>query len=157
MIRLVFDQKEVIGAWVARQVEQTASWGDFYAMGAEEAGKIVAGIVFNNFNGSNATCHIAVDKPGRYLIDLLRRGAEYAFIQCRLNRLTGLVESDNTKAIKLDLHMGFEREFTMRQAGSNGQDIEVLVLWPQAFRYWTNEHKAILRSRSDRRERTGSG
>jgi RimJ/RimL family protein N-acetyltransferase len=157
MIRLVFDQKEVIAAWVARQVEQTASWGDFYAMGAEENGTIIAGIVFNGFNGVNATCHIAVNKSGRYLIDLLRHGADYAFLHCGLKRLTGLVESDNAKAIKLDLHMGFEREFTMRQAGSKGQDIEVLVLWPESFRYWTDEHKAILRGRSDRRERTRSG
>jgi len=135
MIDLVFDQKQRVGQWVAEQVEQTASWGDFYAMGAEQDGELIAGVVFNNFNEANATVHIAVKKSGRYLIELLRHCALYAFSTCGLKRLTGLVESGNKKALKLDYHMGFEHEFTMKHAGTDGQDIEVLVLWPENFRY----------------------
>ena len=51
---LIFDDKERVGAWVAEQVEQRAEWGSFYAMGAEVDGKIVSGVVFNNFNECNA-------------------------------------------------------------------------------------------------------
>jgi len=146
MKALVFDRKVEIGQWVAEQVEQTASWGDFYAMGAvdEITGEIVAGIVFNNFNTSNATCHIAVTKPGKYLVELLRHAAEYAFIHCGLKRVTGLIESGNRKALRLDYHMGFEHEFRMEQAGTDGQDIEVLVLWPQNFRLWSDEQLAKI-------------
>ena len=32
-------------------------------MGAEVNGELVSGVVFNNFNESNSTCHIAVSKP----------------------------------------------------------------------------------------------
>lgn len=135
MAELIFDRKDAIGAWVADQTEQTCTWGDFYAMGAVENGEIVAGIVFNNFNDSNATCHIAVKKSGRYLIDLLKHGAHYAFKVCGLKRLTGMVEEDNQKALFLDIKMGFIHEFTMDKAGSGGQDLHVLVLWPENFRY----------------------
>lgn len=133
--RLVFDQKDRIGQWVAEQVEQTASWGSFYAMGAEQDGELVAGIVFNNFNGSNATTHIAVAKPGKYLIPLLERAADYAFIQCKLNRLTGLVDTTNEKALKLDRHIGFEDEFVMKKAAPDGHDLQVFVLWPEKCRW----------------------
>jgi len=134
---LVFDESRNVGEWVAEQVEQESSWGDFYAMGVKntDTGEFVAGVVFNNYNTANATCHIAVKRTGRYLRELLVHGYKYAFKTCGLNRLTGLVESTNQKALKLDYHMGFEHEFTMKKAGRDGADIEVLVLWPENFRY----------------------
>ena len=130
---LIFNVKELVGTWVAEQVDQTASWGDFYAMGAEVNGKIVSGVVFNNFNESNATCHIAVSKPNRMFLELLDHAYSYAFGQCQLKRLTGLVASDNHKALRLDKHIGFIEEGVMRQAGRQGQDIIMLVLWPENY------------------------
>jgi len=132
--RLIFDDKKRVGAWVAEEVGQRTSWGSFYAMGAEVDGKIVSGVVFNNFNESNATAHIAVSKPNKLLLELLDHAViEYAFGTCGLKRLTGLVAEDNSKALKLDKHIGFEEEGVMKQAGSEGQDTILLVLWPQNY------------------------
>ena len=61
--RFIFDEKERVGSWVAERVGQLASWGDYYAMGAELDGELVSGVVYNNVGASNATCHIAVSKP----------------------------------------------------------------------------------------------
>ena len=130
---LVFDDKERVGAWVADQVDQTSSWGDLYAMGAEANGQIVSGVVFNNFNESNSTCHIAVSKPNRLFLELLDHAYSYAFGQCKLKRLTGLVASDNHKALRLDKHIGFVEEGVMAKAGRQGQDIITLVLWPENY------------------------
>ena len=125
-----------MGQWVADQVEQTASWGDFYAMGIEDdKGEILAGVVFNNFNGSNATAHIAVKRFTRLFPGLIEHACNYAFNQNKLNRLTGLVEADNEKALRLDWHIGFEVETTLRKAGSKGQDMIVLVMWPERCRW----------------------
>lgn len=132
--RLIFDEKERVGSWVADQVGQRSTWGSFYAMGAEVNGELVSGVVFNNFNESNATAHIACSKPNKLFLELLDHSALYAFKHCGLKRLTGLVEADNEKALKLDQHIGFEIEGVMRQAGSTGQDVIVLVLWPHNFR-----------------------
>jgi len=131
--RLIFDDKQRVGAWLAEQVGQQSSWGDFYAMGAEVDGELVAGFVFNNFTDSSATCHIAVSKPSKLFLELLDHGFNYAFNVCGLLRLTGLVEASNTKALKLDEHIGFERESVMRKAGTGGQDIIVLALWPENY------------------------
>ena len=132
--RLVFDDKKRVGAWVAEEVQQRSEWGSFYAMGAEIDGQLVSGIVFNNFNECNATAHIAVSKPTKLFLELLDHGFKYAFETCGLRRLTGLVEADNSKAIKLDKHIGFVEEGIMEKAGSEGQDMVVLVLWPRNYR-----------------------
>ncbi len=132
--RLIFDDKELVGEWVAKEVEQRCSWGEFYAMGAETDGQITSGVVFNNFNETNATCHIAVSKPNKLFLELLDHAALYAFKSCGLKRLTGFVEADNSKAIKLDKHIGFVEEGVMEKAGSEGQDMVMLVLWPQNYR-----------------------
>lgn len=130
---LVFDQKERVGAWVAEQVNQGASWGEFYAMGVERDGQITSGIVFHNFNPNNASCHIACTKPDKGFVELVDHAFLYAFQQCGLKRLTGLVESDNEKALKLDTHIGFVPEGVMKQAGTEGQDVVCLVLWPENY------------------------
>jgi len=131
---LVFDEKERVGDWVANQVGQVSSWGDFYAMGAELKGELVAGVVFNNFTGSSATAHIAVSKPTKGLMELLDHAFVYAFKTCELRRVTGLVEVENEKALILDKHIGFIEEGVMHEAGTDGQDIIVLVLWPENYR-----------------------
>jgi RimJ/RimL family protein N-acetyltransferase len=136
--RLIFDDSERVGAWVAEQVEQLSSWGGFYAMGAEKDGQIMGGVVFNNFNGSNATAHIAVSKPNKMFLELLDHAFVYAFETLGLRRLTGLVEADNSKALKLDKHIGFVEEGVMKHGGSDGQDMIVLVLWPENYRKGRN-------------------
>lgn len=133
--RFIFDDKHRVGAWVAGRTDQRCSWGDFYAMGAERDGEIVAGIVFNNFNGSNATCHIAISKPGKYLPSLFSEFCRYAFDVAGVNRLTGMVPSDMPKVLAFDKHLGFEEEFVMRGAAPGGADMHVLVMWREKCRW----------------------
>ena len=132
--RLVFNDKERIGGWVANRVGQMTSWGDFYAMGADLKGELAAGVVLNNFTPCSATVHLAVSKPTKLLSELLDHAFLYAFKTCKLRRLTGLVEANNGKSLKIIKHLGFVEEGVMREAGTDGQDIIVLVLWPESYR-----------------------
>lgn len=132
---LIFDQKERVGAWVAEQVEQTAEWGGFYAMGVEKDGEIVAGVVFNNFNGVNATVHIAITYRTRELVELFRHVCRYAFEHCGLKRLTGMVPISKPRVLAFDKHLGFEEEFVMAKAADDGGALVVLVLWPEKCRW----------------------
>ncbi len=72
MAHLVYDQKERIGAWVAAQVNQNADWGSFYAIGVMSGDNILAGVVINNYNGANATCHIAIAQQTKAIIPLFQ-------------------------------------------------------------------------------------
>jgi len=131
---LIFDDKQRVGDWVAAQMPNGARWHDYYAMGTERKGELVSGIVFENLNGYNANVHIAVKKPTKLFLELLDHAFVYAFETCGLKRVTGLVEADNTKAVQLDLHIGFQIEAVMKGAGSSGQDLLILVLWPENYR-----------------------
>ena len=100
--RLVIDDKARIGSWVAQQVGHTASWGSFYSMGIEQDGEIISGVVVHDFNGVNAVCHIAVKKTGKSLFKLLRATADYAFRQCKLKRLTGMVPASKPDVLAFE-------------------------------------------------------
>ena len=132
--QLVFDDKTRVGDWVANHVGQNSSWGDFYAMGAELKGELTAGVVLNNFTPCSATVHLAISKPTKLLSELLDHAFLYAFQTCKLRRLTGLVEAHNAKSLKIIKHLGFVEEGVMREAGTDAQDIIVLVLWPEKYR-----------------------
>jgi len=130
---LIFDDKARVADWVAERVGQLSPWGGYYAMGAERRGELIAGVVFNNFTDTNATAHIAISKPAKRVFELLDHAFLYAFHTCGLRRLTAPVEETNAKSLKVCKHIGFEPEAVMAEAGTNGQDIHLLVLWPEKY------------------------
>jgi RimJ/RimL family protein N-acetyltransferase len=131
--KLIFDEKARVADWVAERVGQFSPWGGYYAMGAETNGELVAGVVFNNFTDSNATAHLAISKPTKRVLDLLDHAFLYAFSTCGLRRLTAPVEESNAKSLQVCRHIGFVPEAIMAQAGTDGQDIHLLVLWPERY------------------------
>lgn len=139
MIRYVFDERDRVGKWVANQIDPTVDWGPFYAMGVERDGEIVAGVVMNEFNGNNAACHIAISRPGKYIITLFEHFTDYAFNQCRLKRLTGMVPTSKPEVIKFDKHLGFQEEFVMKSAAKDGSDLCIMVLWPDENNRWLHK------------------
>ena len=138
MSHLVLFDKARVAAWVAQQVDQGADWGSYYAMGVERDGQMIAGVVINNFNGANATCHIAIKRFTKAIIPLFQAVCDYAFNQCKLKRLTGMVPSNEPHIIAFDKHIGFEEEFIMKD-GAPGADMYVLVMWPDRCRWLRKE------------------
>lgn len=136
--KLVFNQSDRVGAWVEEQVDQRGGWGPFYALGIEKDGQIVAGVVINNYNGANATAHIAVTRMTKLLPKLFEHVCDYAFNYCGLKRLTGMVPTNEPHIIKFDKHLGFEEEFVMKD-GAPGSDMLVMVMWPHKCRWLQRE------------------
>jgi hypothetical protein len=138
MAQLVFDQPGPVSEWVAQQVGHIGSWGEYYAIGIEADGQIVAGVVINNYNGANATCHIAISKRTKLLVELFYHVCNYAFNYCKLKRLTGMVPSNEPHILAFDKHLGFEEEFVMKD-GAPGADMHVLVMRPDTCRWLRKE------------------
>ena len=95
-------------------------------------------MVINNYNGSNATCHIAVAQQTKLLISLFHHVCDYAFNHCKLKRLTGMVPMNEPAVIEFDKHLGFEEEFVMKD-GAVDSDMQVLVMWPDKCRWLHKE------------------
>ena len=125
--RLVIGENARVGEWVADRVQQWASWGDFSAIGLEKDGEIVAGVVMNDFNGANASVHVA--GTGKHWLnrDFLFACFDWWFNQLKLKRITGYVSSDNEAALQFDKALGFKEEFVMKDAHPDG-DIIVMVM-----------------------------
>lgn len=123
----------VIGEHVARwTMEKIGSYTEgMQAIGWEIDGVIVAGTAFENWNGSNMFGHQRIDAPParEYWFQV----ANYIFNQIKVKRFTACVESDNHRAIKLNKHIGFVIEATLKDAGRNG-DLLIMTLWPENCR-----------------------
>lgn len=119
-------QGEYVARWVMDKVG--AYTERMTALGWEVDGVIVAGTAFENYNGNNMFGHQRIDKapPREYWFCV----ADYIFSHCGCKRFTATVESDNIQAIRLNKHIGFEIEATLKDAGYNG-DLLIMVLWPK--------------------------
>ena len=142
MAQIIFNQKEKIGSWVAEQVGQKTTWGDFNSFGIVENGEVIAGVVIHNHAGSNAFCHVAIAKTTKLLPTLFKFFCHYAFNTCKLKRLTALLPTNKPKVISFAKHLGFEEEFVMKDAGRTS-DIQGLVGWPSKCRWLTQEAQNV--------------
>jgi L-amino acid N-acyltransferase YncA len=131
--RLVFDDKERVGAWVAERVGFLSPFGGFYAMGAELNGELTSGVVIQSWTNSTVVAHFAVSKPTKLMPTLFDHVIEYVFGQLGMKRMTAYVDADNEKSLKLTSHIGFVDEAILEKAGDDGVDIHLRVLWPENY------------------------
>lgn len=106
------------------------------AIGLEKDGELIAGAVYEGFNGHNVWVHLA-GIPGRRWMtrQFLHAGFAYPFIQLGCSRISGYVEAWNTDARKLDEHFGYKQEAVLRGAASDGGDVILYVMRREDCRY----------------------
>lgn len=132
--RLIKDQSARFIDWVAQQCA-SEPWSHAYGMGMlDEHGEILCAVVLEDYNGANASIHVA-GVGGHWCNRHFLHGVfDYAFHQLKLKRLTGLVAQDNQAALRFDLRLGFQIEHVLKDAHPNG-DIYMLVMRPEDCRY----------------------
>jgi len=133
--RLVINDRNRVGEWIAQRIGVTPHWGGFGAIGLLDhpGSQLVAGALLNNITSTSASAHVAF--AGKYSLKriLLLAFFDYAFNQLDLDRLTGLVDSTNEDALRFDMHLGFEHEFTI--PNGNAGDVHQLVMWRDKCRW----------------------
>lgn len=105
-------------------------------IGLSRHGKIIAGVVYTDFNGRNVCVHQAVE--GRFTRQYLWTLFDYAFNQLKVERVTGMIPEGNLKAKRLTEHLGFHLETILEDAHPSG-DLLVYVMWKKDCR-WLNEN-----------------
>lgn len=110
MAQLIYGQEDRLLPW-AQERTGVVFRRDAYTLGLEKDGEIVAVVVYDSFGEVDCNMHIASDGTAAWMNrSLLVSAFAYPFIQLKLNRVTGLVPSKNTMALKFDEHLGFVRE-----------------------------------------------
>jgi len=65
----------------------------------------------------------------------LRFVLAYPFKVCGVSRLSGYVNESNTDARRLNEHLGYQVEATLKGAAPDGGDVLIYVMWRKDCRY----------------------
>ncbi len=93
-----------VGAWVTAQTEGAFDPNRSVAIGLERDGKLVAGTVYENWNGRSVVCHIAWE---RVTPTYMAAVYDYAYNVAGVDKIIGPISSNHTRALALVSKMGF--------------------------------------------------
>lgn len=124
MKRIVTDQPDRVAEFVGDSLG-VSGFANYTAIGLEDDGELIAGVLFDYYNGASINMHVAAIPGRRWLTrEYLRFCFWYPFEQLGCKRITGLVPASNKDAQRFDEHLGFELEATLKDAAPDG---DVLV------------------------------
>lgn len=105
-------------------------------LGLERDGELIAGVLYEGYNGVNVWMHVAA-APGRRWLnrEYLRYCFYYPFVELGCKRVSGYVEDSNEAAKRFDEHLGFTREAVLRGAAADGGDVILYVMRKEDCRY----------------------
>ncbi len=121
---------------VLRFVQQhvpLAACANMTGIGLERDGELVAGVIYEGYNGFNVWMHVAI--PGRITPSYLRYCFHYPFIELGCRRVSGYVEASNKAARRFDEHLGFQQEAVLHGAASDGGDVILYRMTREDCRY----------------------
>lgn len=132
MRRLVYDA-ERIGRWVSHRTGgELDRLGT--AIGIEEDGELIAGVLYESYNGRSICAHVAGEGKNWMTREFLRQIFHYPFVQLKVCKIIGIVDSTNLAARHFDEALGFVLEHTVRYAGPKG-DMLIYSMTPAQCRF----------------------
>jgi len=118
----------VDGEWVAMRVGTVFNDKLDHCIGVHWHGRMKGGVVFSGYVGAAIMVHMAGDESNWATRDFLWMVFDYAFNQLGVRKLLGTVAATNTRALAIDLRMGFHIEARLRDVLPDGGDLLVLVM-----------------------------
>lgn len=128
---IVFDVDR-IALWVCERAGGAYYPGSCQGIAMEEDGVLTAGVLYDQFNGRSVCMHVAIEKPVSRRFT--RMAFDYPFNQMKVQKVIGLVDSTNTKALRFDKMLGFIEEARIADAGRCG-DLTILTMTRQQCRW----------------------
>ena len=119
MIEIVYD-KSIIGPWVCHRTGGSYVEQDSQTIGLVRNGELVAGVLYDHYNGRSIAMHVAAIGKFWMTRQYLHACFHYPFIQLGVNKILGLVDSTNLAAQKFDEHLGFKAEAIIKDAAPQG-------------------------------------
>jgi len=107
-----------VGHWTAPKVGGQYFEANSQAIGLKKDGRIIAGVIYEHWNGKSVVCHMAIE--GRLNRKFLWIIFDYAYNVCGVEKVLLPIASSNVKCIKLVLNMGFREEARLTNAHPTG-------------------------------------
>jgi RimJ/RimL family protein N-acetyltransferase len=118
--RIVADEPLRVGEWVCERIGGTFNASLSTAIGLENDGRLIAGVVYDNYTGRSIAMHVAGEGGHWMTREFARVCFDYPFRQLGVNKVLGFVDSTNTQARRYDEHLGFVLEHVITDAGKSG-------------------------------------
>ena len=131
MKHIITNQKHRVGAWVAERMGKCSSWGDFEAVGIEENGKLIGGVVINGYQrGIRCSIHCSGDGKRWINREFIRVVFDYVFRQLDCQCVVNPVDVSNADSIRFTKHIGFREVARIPEAEL------VIFSMPRAYCRW---------------------
>lgn len=125
--RIICDVPPVLA--FVRQHMPMAAVENMKALGLVRDGQLVAGVLYEGFNGRNVWMHVAAEPTRRWMNrQYLWYCFHYPFNEMGVDRISGYVNASNEQAVAFDEHLGFQREATLEGAAPDGGDVFIYVM-----------------------------
>lgn len=132
---MIVTDAAIVGPWVCEKTGGVWSPVDSTAIGLEKNGKLVAGVVYDHFNGASVCLHVASDGTRAWLNrEFLRFAFLYPFDQMKVKKIIGIVPSNNVEALRFDRKLGFVEEARIKDAHPQG-DLILFTMTRQQCRW----------------------
>ena len=115
MSRIVSNAEQV-GPWVAKKI--FGPWTGCPAIGLERDGRMVAGVLYENWNRRSVTCHIAIE--GLMTPAYLGAIFHYPFVHLGCEKIIAPIAEGNEESIRFVTNLGFTEEARLLDAHPDG-------------------------------------
>lgn len=124
LYRIMPDCDGAILRWVCNGLRENTEWvGDSYTFGVCYKGRMVAGIILNNYR-KNKDVWLTIYSTDKHWC--VKSVLKYTFKTCfetlNCDRVNILVDVDNQKSLSLCERLGFVKEGLLRQYREDGKD-----------------------------------
>ena len=133
MKHLVTDRPDWVGPWVCQRAGGFYIPGSSYAIGVEENGELIAGVLYDHYYvGASIQMHIAAEPGKRWITrENLKLAFGYPFDYLKVQKILGVVQEDNAAARNFDEHLGFTIETRIKSACAGGDLLVYSMTRPQ--------------------------
>lgn len=156
---VVYGADREVGEWAAERIPGGYLGPDAKALGVVKNGNLIAGVIYDNFNGVNVEMSIATE-PGSFWADrsTLHSVFHYPFVTMGCEAVTISVAMSNVKSLNLVTKLGFEPEAIIGFAARDGSSLLILKMFKDKCR-WIDYGQATRRigTPSPRPEGDGAG
>lgn len=97
-------------------------------IGCVEDGKIIAGVIYDGYNGGSIGAHIWVDVGARPSKEWFVAIFDYPFNRLQVAKIIGQVKRSNDEARKLDEHFGFKMEGSITEYYDDGDSLLIYTM-----------------------------
>lgn len=121
-----------VGKWVCERAGGTYVEGS--AIGLEKGGSLVAGVLFDHYNGASVCMHVAGEGKKWMNREFLWFSFYYPFEQLKVKKVLGIVPSSLEAVLEFDKHIGFTEEHRIKDGHPTG-DLVILSMTREQCRF----------------------